>query len=372
MAHGYGRPYIVDLRITQRCNLRCRFCPGTVSAYDYGAELDLTRMLQAVDDAAELGVSWWVIVGDGEPFCRADDCLAVMRAVKEHGMRGSILTNGTLLAPEAIREIVGMGWDRLTVSLDGADAGIHDYLRGIPGAFARVTDAIDRFNDVKAESGVSLPLLDFQTVMNSRNYAALADIIRLAAAKRINTVNFQPLVYHEGTDCALALSASQAKEMKASIPEIVLEAKQLGVGTNLGSFLESPMIENANSMHHVLAADGEGEEHPLLDYPCYEPWYLMAIKADGHVAPCRHVRGDSRTTLRTASLKDIWDGDYFTSFRRRIARGKMFKECEKCCAMGVIDTIGIKDRLRGDLYAIRSQGYENTIRPLDCSRRVKR
>ena len=64
MRHGYGSPYIVELRLTQRCNLKCRFCATTVSTYDYSIELDVNKLLEAVRDAAELGVERWVTMGE--------------------------------------------------------------------------------------------------------------------------------------------------------------------------------------------------------------------------------------------------------------------------------------------------------------------
>lgn len=364
MEHGYARPYMVEHRLTQRCNLRCRFCPGRMWKFDYDAELNQEQLLQAVHDAAELGVKRWIIVGDGEPGCRLQDCLAVMRAVKEHDIFGTMTTNGTLFTEEAIREIVRTGWDHLAISLDGPNAEIHDYLRGVPGVFDRVMLTIDRFNKAKQEYGAQSPVWDFQFVMNSKNYTTLSDMIGLAAEKQVQNVTFQPLIYHQGTDRSLILSASQKKALKASIPVALREAERLGVMTNLQAYLDTPLIENTDSMQNVLLNDEDMEEHPLLGYPCFEPWYFIAIRADGGVDPCWHVREDPKSNIKNASLKEIWTGQYFTNFRKCIREGKMFEECKKCCAVGVIENKKMKDWLRGDLYAIRSQGYENTIKPL--------
>jgi len=357
MRHGYGSPYIVELRLTQRCNLKCRFCATTVSTYDYSIELDVNKLLEAVRDAAELGVERWVIVGDGEPTYRLKDCLAVMRAVKSHGMRGSMLTNGTMLTTESIREMTGMGWDHICISLDGPNPDINDNLRGVSGAFSRAVLTIERINRAKSEAGSLLPVLDIQTVITARNFTVLEDMIHLAAENGIGRVTFQPVVYHQGADRSLLLPVQDVQELKRSIPDVLRAAESRGVHTNLAAFLERPMIEHANSMTRLLVPE-RIPEHPLLAYPCYEPWYLIAIRPDGGVDPCPHVRADPSSNLRRHSLRELWTGRYFTGFRERIAGKGMFKECDKCCSVGVIHNQEMRQMLEGDLYAIRSQGLQ--------------
>ena len=188
-------------------------------------------------------------------------------------------------------------------------------------------------------------------------------MIWLSARGAINKVSFQPVVYHTGADASLLLRPRDVEAVLQSIPLLLREAETLGVTTNLGYCSDKPMLENANSMQNVFIPTGESE-HPLLGHPCYEPRYTIAIRPDGGIDPFLHVRGDGRSNLRVASLKELWTGTCFSGFREHITSGRMLKECAKCCTVGVIGNSEMNKIFREDLYAAQSQGMESALRPL--------
>lgn len=356
MEQGYGRPYRIDLDLTENCNLRCRFCKGA-QAYRYKGlrnEVGVKQLLRAVRDAAELGVENWTLSGSGEATYRLGDCLAVMRAIKKHGMYGALTTNGTLLYDAAIQEIVRMGWNHIIISLDAPHVEVHDYLRGVPGVFARVMETIDSFNDAKETQGARDPLLCFQAVMTSQNCTLCKELIQLGAEKHVEQVNFQPLVYSpgEGTPSPLHMAPVQMEELKTSIPAILREAGRCGVATNLGAYLEKPLMENVHSMQNILT-DVESSEHPLLRCPCFVPWHLIVIRADGRVTPCHTICNNQCNNLKETPLRKIWTGEYFTRFREHIAQGKIFNGCEECCSGTAIEELELRERLKSAMSAVQ-------------------
>jgi GTP 3',8-cyclase len=123
----FGRP-LRDLRVslTDRCNLRCRYCmPREVFGPDHAFlerdELlsfeELTRVLAAF---AQLGVTKLRLTG-GEPLLRRDlpDLVRMVAGIK--GIEDIALTTNGVLLPRLAPELADAGLRRITVSLDALD-----------------------------------------------------------------------------------------------------------------------------------------------------------------------------------------------------------------------------------------------------------
>jgi cyclic pyranopterin phosphate synthase len=147
-----------DLRIsvTDRCNLRCRYCmPREV----YGARfrylprdelLTYEEITRLVRQLTPLGVSKVRLTG-GEPLLRAGlERLVAMLAETPGIAELALTTNGLLLAPRA-RDLRRAGLDRVTVSLDALDASVLRAMSDAPVAPRRILAAID----AAAEAGLT-------------------------------------------------------------------------------------------------------------------------------------------------------------------------------------------------------------------------
>src|SRR5690606_8157550 len=122
----------ITLFPTNKCNLPCEHCWLRWGEYDrtYASEMPDERLLELVDEAAELGVRDWTLVGGGDPMVRGKTVIAMCRRIREHGMDGMLHTNGTLFRPGQLEELVEMDWDRVAISLDGPTAELNNTIRG--------------------------------------------------------------------------------------------------------------------------------------------------------------------------------------------------------------------------------------------------
>jgi GTP 3',8-cyclase len=128
---GFGRVHrSLRLSVTDRCNLRCRYCmPAEGMSWLPREELlsfeELDRVVRLL---ARMGVRDVRVTG-GEPLVRADLPRLVARLAAAPGVREvSITTNGVLLAGAA-DALVAAGLARVNVSVDSLD----------PERFARIT-----------------------------------------------------------------------------------------------------------------------------------------------------------------------------------------------------------------------------------------
>jgi SynChlorMet cassette radical SAM/SPASM protein ScmE len=129
-------PRSVDIAITGRCNLRCKYC---FYADEMTALKDLPteRWLAFFEELGELAVQRVTLTG-GEVFTRRD-LFQLIDGIIANRMRYSILSNGTLITEKVLTQFeVGkrrLRLDSIQVSIDGSRAEIHNKSR--PNSFDR-------------------------------------------------------------------------------------------------------------------------------------------------------------------------------------------------------------------------------------------
>ena len=96
--------------------------------------------LGLVDDLAELGRTQpmmpILVFSGGEPLCRSDIFELIERA-RASAITCALATNGTMIDTGMAERIADCGIARVSVSLDGATAAVHDGLRQQEGSFEK-------------------------------------------------------------------------------------------------------------------------------------------------------------------------------------------------------------------------------------------
>jgi SynChlorMet cassette radical SAM/SPASM protein ScmE len=126
---GMRTPRTLDIEVTARCNLRCRYCYFFHNpAVDY-RDLLTNEWLTFFDELGSLGVMKVTLAG-GEPFIRSD-LASLLEGIVRNRMRFSLLSNGMLINDEIADFIARTGrCDSVQVSVDGSCAETHDPCRG--------------------------------------------------------------------------------------------------------------------------------------------------------------------------------------------------------------------------------------------------
>jgi AdoMet-dependent heme synthase len=132
------QPRLVAWEVTRSCNLNCVHCRAASERGPYEGELDTSKCLDILGEIREVG-SPIVILTGGEPLMRKDIFLLAQKGT-ELGLRMVMATNGTLLNPDNVQAMKESGIQRVSISLDAADAESHDRFRQVPGAFRRAVE----------------------------------------------------------------------------------------------------------------------------------------------------------------------------------------------------------------------------------------
>jgi radical SAM protein len=122
-----------------------------------------------MDQIYEMGNPLFVITG-GDPMMRQDLYDLVNYGVKK-GLRVSLAPSATkLVTRDALQRLKDAGLVRLSFSLDGSRAEVHDAFRQTPGAFDRTLEILRDVNDV----GLSLQVNTTVSRFNVNDLDALA------------------------------------------------------------------------------------------------------------------------------------------------------------------------------------------------------
>jgi len=128
---GFGRTHrSLRLSVTDRCNLRCRYCMPAEGMHWLPREelLSDDEIVRLVRLFAARGMSEIRITG-GEPLVRPGLPDLISRITAVDGVREIAMTSNGVLLAEAIDDLVAAGLRRVNVSIDSLD----------PDRFARIT-----------------------------------------------------------------------------------------------------------------------------------------------------------------------------------------------------------------------------------------
>lgn len=111
------------------CSLHCSYCVAALAPGEKRASLSLARFRGLLNQALDLGFRQMALTG-GEPFLHPD--IEAMLQFATSRSDTVVLTNGLWVNSNRLAALEGTDKSRLTmqVSLDSADAAVHDRLRG--------------------------------------------------------------------------------------------------------------------------------------------------------------------------------------------------------------------------------------------------
>ena len=164
-------PRLIFWELTKRCNLNCIHCRAEADDHEFTGEMPLSDIKTVTDDIISFSNPIMILTG-GEPLYR-DDIFDIAAYMHDKGLKIALATNGTLIDRSTARKIREIGFERVSISIDGKDAHSHDNFRGIEGSFER---ALQGARLLKSE-GVEF---QFNTTITRRNVDEIEEIISLA------------------------------------------------------------------------------------------------------------------------------------------------------------------------------------------------
>ncbi|TAL18720.1 GTP 3',8-cyclase MoaA [bacterium] len=275
------------ISVTDRCNLRCRYCMPAegVKLLGHGEVLTYEELLRVARIALETGISKIRITG-GEPLVRRGICDFLRQLSSLGGLKDlALTTNGTLLS-EMAEDLRAAGLRRINVSLDTLK----------PETFAEITrvDALQKVLDgIAAAKRAGLdPVKVNVVVMRGVNDGEIPDFVNFASDNdlEVRFIEFMP-------------SRDDTWEKSALVPAEEI----LGI---ISSRFELTPVEREVSagpcrVFRLPKAGRIGVISPMSDHFCGE-CNRVRLTADGKLRGCLFSSRelDLKTILRDPAQSD--------------------------------------------------------------------
>ena len=298
-SHGNGHhssePRLVFWETTAGCNLACRHCrrlevSKALSARDLTTE-QVKRHL--IDGLAAVGHSVLVCSG-GEPLMRPD-LFELAAYAASRGLPIALATNGTLIDETIADRIRDVGFERVAVSLDGAEAATHDDFRQQAGAFDGAVLGLTRVRD----RGISVQVNTTVTLHNLRQLHAIYERAIELGVSAWHVFMFVPV------GCGLEIPESQ--QLVAEQYEVVLHwlAERSQEQRMFVRATCAPQYYRILAQTHRLRQGRHGSKFSTLTKGCLAGTSICFISHTGEVFPCGYLPVSCGNITREL-FADLW------------------------------------------------------------------
>lgn len=323
MRDGLTPSYLrcAKIKLTSRCNLRCRMCKYWRTEGE--EELTTGDVIRAIKSLHGLGCRK-VHFSGGEVFLR-DDLLEIVDYATSLGLKVNLTTNGTLIRKSTATRLIKSKVNSISFSLDGADAKLHDRIRGMKGAYRRIIRGIGHIAEAKSAMK-GRTKIRVNVVLQRENYRVIPEIVEQAGA--LGAVDVKAIPVDGKCEGKAILSKSQIREFNDVVALQVIEARKR-YGFSTASHITFPLGKKKAEIN--LAKEARYALGYYEDHLCFAPWLHTFISWNGDVFLCCMSRGriPPLGNVRHESPEEIFRGARYNEVRNAI-RQKRFEFCSRC------------------------------------------
>ena len=322
------------LSLTYRCNIRCIHCfyhselikdtsmftlrgakkrqPKVMDSSGGKAvkqsDVDPVQTLDLIEDLLAMGTRSFLFTGGGEPFLHKN-LLDFVRYAKKAGSSCMVNTNGTLLNPDVIDEIVDFGFDELKITTMAGTADMYALTHpGIRGeVFDRLRENLLYLSERKLILGVQKPVVNLVFIAVSQNHDGITDFTKFAQEVSADRVSFRSAYAMDDP----GLSKILPTENESTVIRSDIEAAR--------AFLDSQRIPH--DIDYFLRTHQKQIDTKRLYkmIPCYYGWLQPRVEVNGSVYPCCRCY-ESLGNAYHMGFKAVWHGEAYRKFRKSAIR----------------------------------------------------
>lgn len=342
-----GTLKMVDIDITNRCNLNCKHCGASIlhcknrrkhAAED--KELPKAIIFNLLEQIASLGCRDITIAG-GEPFVR-EDIFDVLKKANYLGLYVALLTNGTLIEGETAKKLGKLPYiSYIRISVDYVDEEKLEEFRRSKGIFELIKRAIHHLKEEGILVGIGSTILpeNLSQVEKLIEFSIEqgVDFIRMVPAVKIGRAGDQPIdftFYVEAIKTVLTSTASHAKDLKqdfTQIPHDVKEISSFFACSCPGGKISCSVSPKGFVKICPLLPDSEEERFNVQSKNFSQIWGYLALEKETWG---KKVIGRLRGRCGVCNLKSTCAGGCLAE---KISRGLEDHEEQPICIRGLIE-----------------------------------
>ncbi len=293
----------LQVETSSECNFRCASCALSLVGYDrperHMTAEEFQRVLDAFPDVTKVELQ-----GVGEVFLNAQ-IFDVIRAATARGIEVHTFSNASKIERQTAAELVSSGLALINFSMDGADEPTFKKLRK-GGTLKRYRRCVANLVEARAAAGAARPAIGVMSVLSKANYRQAPQMIAIAESLGVDHIILTKL---------------------NSGPKPDQEPLLLGQA-ELDWLDALPPYEGRLEVHRAYHPWTLGQR---MD--CYWPKSMTYVTVDGDVTPCCNYYDARELKLGNVyeqSGAEIWNGEAYRAFRRKLLAGELPSKCKTC------------------------------------------
>lgn len=304
----------LQIEVSSRCNLKCKFCPTTYINHPGENELlsfDLYKKLEPYFSWAK----WVYLQGWGEPLLNPDFWKMVALA-KNSGVKVGLTTNGTLFNKKNIANIFTYDIDLISFSIAGAKSSTHNNLR-VNSDLHHILEIIGNVLEIKKHKRTKLPIIKLSYMLTKDTIAELPEALEIAYRLGVDDFYTTNLDYIFNEETNKNTLISYFEKPNPLYEKYILKAQKFAHSQNF-SFRSYPLELK--------------QQLPICDL---DPNRFIFITSNGDVTPCTYLGRIENPryfqdkfcilprkkfgNIGDDSLETIWNSEDYISFRTNFA-----------------------------------------------------
>jgi len=303
-------PVFLSLFITNRCNLRCKYCFVVDESIDkeiLNAEYTKQEAFCIIDEFYDMGTRMIFMLG-GEPLVH-DDIGEIIDYIVKKGIYLHVITNGILI-PRKLDEIKNA--NVICVSLDGLGEK-NDDLRG-RGTYEKAV------NGIEAVVRLGIPCR-IHAVITRRNLKSIRELAELARDLKASLTISPPNFLGE-TNCPdLKISNQEYKEFWKEYLELLNEG--LPIANSLES-IEKCLDWPIDYHRYIKIGEKFDNYKPVF---CLNGYTYVALGAEGVMYNCINLGCLNGPNIKEIGIRKAWE---------RLLEWR--PDCVSCSSINCIET----------------------------------
>jgi len=316
----------IQVEVSSFCNAECLYCPHTIYKDNWEERLmsieTYKRLIPAFQKTKLVYLQGW-----GEPFLnpRFFDMVAI---AKKAGCDVGTSTNGSLLNPGKIEQLIASGIDLVAFSLAGTGPDNDRHRQGTK--LDRILDTIRQLNEHKAKTGRDKPAIHIAYLLLRSGLDELQKLPGLVENLGVDQVVISTLDFVPNdelkNETLIPKDQDEYNHLAGILDDISERASKHGVKIHYG--LVSPghrrsiCTENVN---HSMFVSSDGEISPCV-------FTNMPVRSDKAI-----IMADGETykrltfgNIRDNSIASIWRKPEYKKFRDSFVTGEIQSCCRHC------------------------------------------
>lgn len=345
---GYAPPpTALRLTVNNVCNMKCKMCEigqkqeessfyQIIVGSGRPSEISIDAFKRLIDDVGRYKPH--IYINSTEPLLYKD-LIMIIEYTVAHKLRCSVTTNGFLLE-KFDHEFVELGLSELWISIDGIEK-VHDYVRGVPGAFEKAYRGIVKLLDNRTVTRSNLPVVGIAYTISSHNYGQLVETAKIFKQAGVDRIVYGHLNFID-EDMAVRHNEEYGHLFGKVVPSSIAVTDCREVDTNI-------LAEQINQLKREYAdfvsflPDIETREDIETYYFCSNlmgnnrckiAWRSAQILTNGDVVVASRcgfsgVMGN----INREPFSKIWNDKLYREFRRKISQVGATPACSRCCSL---------------------------------------